>query len=92
MTMKTQKLNFQIFHCSIVYNYCSIVCLIIKVGQNIVENYNISYENEIHMVDSSWKEDSKNIIFFVEEALILGRDSQKKGKMAKNRETYWYAN
>ena len=52
-----------------------------------------SYENEIHMADSPFKEYSKNIIFLAREALISreGRPGNL-GKMAKNRETYCYAN
>ena len=33
ISTKNQQLNFLNFHCSIVNSYCSIVCLIIKVGQ-----------------------------------------------------------
>ena len=53
---------------------------------------NASYENEIHMVDSPFHEDSK-YIFWAKEALISkeGRP-ENLGKMAKNRETYCYAN
>ena len=52
-----------------------------------------SYENEIHRVDSSFNEDSKNIIFLAREALISGEGwPGNLGKMAKTRETYCYAN
>ena len=52
-----------------------------------------SYENEIHLVDSPFNEDSKNIIFLTKEALISGEGRPENlGKMAKNRETYCYAN
>ena len=45
---------------------------------------NASYENEIHMVDSSFNEDSKNIIFLTREALILGEGRPKNiGKWPK---------
>ena len=51
------------------------------------------YENEIHRVDSSFNEDSKNIIFLAREALISWEGRPKNlGKMAKTRETYSYAN
>ena len=54
---------------------------------------NASYENQIHRADSPFKEDSKNIIFSAIEALISGKGrSENLGKMAKNRETYCYAN
>ena len=52
-----------------------------------------SYENEIHRVDSSFNEESKNIIFFAKEFLIPGKGRPENlGKMAKNRETYCYTN
>ena len=52
-----------------------------------------SYENEIHRVDSPFNEDSKNIIFFASEALISReRRPRNLGKVAKNGETYCYAN
>ena len=53
---------------------------------------NASYENEIHRVDSSFNENSKNIIFgqggpnFGEGAL------ENLGKMAENRKNYCYVN
>ena len=59
----------------------------------MVKISNASYENEIHVVDSYFSEDSKNIIFLAREALISGkRRPENLGKMAKNRETYCYAN
>ena len=52
-----------------------------------------SYEIEIHRVDSPFNEDSKNIIVLASEALISGEGRPKNlGKMAKNRDTYCYAN
>ena len=54
---------------------------------------NASYENEIHRVDSPFNEDYKNIILLAREVLISGEGRPKNlGKMAKNRETYCYAN
>ena len=51
------------------------------------------YENEIHMVDSPFNEDSKNITFLAREALISGEGRPENlGKMAKNSEIYCYAN
>ena len=59
----------------------------------MVKISNASYENEIHRADSPFIEDSKNIIFFAREALISGKGRPENlGKMAKNRETYCYAN
>ena len=67
--------------------------LIIKSGSKMVKISNASYENEIHMVDSPFNEDSENIIFLVREALISGEErTENLVKMAKNMETYYYAN
>ena len=65
-----------------------------KSGSEIVKISDASYENEIHVVDSLFNEDSKNIIFFLaREALISGEGRPENlGKMAKSRETYCYAN
>ena len=64
ISTKNQQLDFSNFHCSVVCSYCSIWCLIIKSGSKMVKMSNASYENEIHVVDSPFKEDSKNIIFW----------------------------
>ena len=54
---------------------------------------NASNENEIYRVDSPFNEDSKYIIFLVREALISGEvRPENSEKIAKNRETYCYAN
>ena len=59
----------------------------------MVKISNASYENELHVVDSPFNEDSKNIIFLVREALTSGKGRPENlGKVAKNRETYHYAN
>ena len=59
----------------------------------MVKISNASFENEIHTVDSSFNEDSKNIIYLAREALISGeRRPENLRKMAKNRETYCYTN
>ena len=70
------------------------MCLIIKSGSKMVKISDASYENEIHRVDSPFSGDSKNIIFLVREALILGEGGtpRKLRKMAQNREIYCYAN
>ena len=52
-----------------------------------------SYENEIHMVDSLFNEDSKNIFFFCQGGPNFGGGMAGKFReMAKNKETYCYAN
>ena len=59
----------------------------------MVKISNASYENEIHMVESPFKEDSKNVFFFARKALISREvRPENLGKMTKNRETYCYAN
>ena len=59
----------------------------------MVKISNAFYENEIHMVDSSFNEDSKNILFLARKALIFGEGRPKNlGKMAKNREICCHAN
>ena len=51
-----------------------------------------SCENEIHMVETPFNEDSK-IYFFSQGGPILGEGRPENlGKMVKNRETYYYAN
>ena len=62
ISTKNQQLDFSNFHCSLVCSYCSTWCLIIESGSKMVKISNASYENEIHMVDSPFNEDSKNII------------------------------
>ena len=93
MTTKTQQLDVQNFYSSVVCSYCSIVCLTIKSGSEMVENSNASYENEIHSANSASKEDSKNIIFWVKEAIMLGeRRAENSEKMAKDKKICCYTN
>ena len=59
----------------------------------MVKISNASYKNEIHMVDSPFNENSKNIIFFVQGGPNFGEErSGNLGKMAKNTEIYSYEN
>ena len=59
----------------------------------MVQISNASYENEIHKIDSPFNEDSKNITFLAREVPMSGeRRPENVGKMAKNRETFCYAN
>ena len=59
----------------------------------IVKISNAYYENEIHMVDSPFNENSKKYNFLTKEALNSGEGRPENlRKMAKNRETYCYAN
>ena len=58
----------------------------------MVKISNASNENEIHRVDSPFNEDSKNIFFFQGGPNFGGGWPENLEKMAKNRETYCYAN
>ena len=51
-----------------------------------------SYENEIHMVNSPFNGDSINIFLAREVLISEERRPENLRKMAKNRETYCYAN
>ena len=67
--------------------------LIIQNGSKMVKISDASYENEIHRVDSPFNENSKNIIFFGQGGPNSGEGRRENlGEMAKNRETYRYAN
>ena len=92
LSTKNQQLDFPNFHCSIVCSYCSTVCLIIKSGPKMVKISNASYENEIHKVDSPFNKDSNNIIFCQGSLNFGGGRPENLGRMARNRETYCYAN
>ena len=93
ISIKNQQLDFSNFHCSIVCSNCSVWCLIIKGGSKMVKISNAFYENELHLADSPFNEDSKNIILLTREALISGEGRPENlRKMAKNRETYCYTN
>ena len=48
--------------------------------------------NEIHMVDSSFDEDPKNIIFFQGGPNFGKGRSGNLGKMGNNKDIYYYAN
>ena len=63
ITSITKQLKLLNSHCSIVCSYCS-VCLMAKNGLKMIEFSSSSWENEIHMVDNLFDEDSNNIIFF----------------------------
>ena len=58
----------------------------------MVKISNASYENEIHMVDSPFNEDSKNINFLAREALNSGEGRPENLGNGQNRETCCYAN
>ena len=80
----TNQLNIPISRCSIVCRYCSIVGLITKMVNKMVEFSSSSQEDEIHMVDSPFNEDSKTINFFNGDPNFGGGITGKLGKMGKN--------
>ena len=71
ITSITKQLKFLNAHCSIVSSYCSFVCLITKSELKSDQVFKFFKLNEIHIVDSPFNEDPKNIIFS-REALISG--------------------
>ena len=74
--MITKELKFSNFQCSINCSYCSAVCLIAKDELKMIGLSSCLKLNEIHLIDSPFNEDPKNIIFS-REALILGRNGRK---------------
>ena len=64
ITSITKQLQFLTFHRSIVCSYCSVACLIAKLGLKMIEFSGSLKLNEIHMVDNPFNEDPKNTIFF----------------------------
>ena len=59
----------------------------------MVKISNVSYENEIQRVNNPFNEDSRNVIFVGQGGPNLGEGlPENLAKMAKNRETYCYAN
>ena len=71
ITSITKQLKFLNSHCSIVCSYCSFVCLITKSELKSDQIFKFFKLNEIHIGDSPFNEDPKNINFF-REALISG--------------------
>ena len=82
-----KQLNFLNFHCPIVSGYCSVLCLMAKSNLKMIKFSSSFKLNEDHSVDSPFNEDTKNIIFFSSETLILGEGQPKSlGKMGNNRD------
>ena len=71
ITSKTKQLKFLNSHCSIVYSYDSVVCLIAKNELKMMEFSSSLKLNEIHIENSPFGEDPKNINF-IQGALISG--------------------
>ena len=63
-----------------------------KKWVKMVKILNVSYENEIHRVDSPFNMGSKNIFFWPGGPNFGDGRPENLGKMAKNREIYCYAN
>ena len=72
----TKQLKFLNLHRSIVRSYCSVVCLIAKSGLKMIEFSSSLKLKKIHIVDSPFNEDPKNIIPS-REAQISGRNGRK---------------
>ena len=66
--------------------------LIAKNRLKMIEFSSSLQEKEIHMFDSPFKEDFKNIIFFREALISRERRKENLGKMGNNRDIYGYAN
>ena len=64
MTSITKQLKSLNSHCSIVCSYCYFVCLIAKSELKCDQIFKFFRLNEIHIVDSPFNEDPKNINFF----------------------------
>ena len=64
VTSITKELKFLNSHCSIVCSYCSVVCLIAKSELKMIKLSSSFKSNEIHIVDSHFDEDPKNINLF----------------------------
>ena len=91
-TSITKQLTFLNSHCSTVCGYCSVFCLMAKSKlKDKVFNFFFKL-NEIHTIDSFFKEDSK-ICNFSREALLSGEEQPENlEKMSNNRDIYYYAN
>ena len=72
ITSITKELKFLNSHRSIVCIYCSFVCLITKSQLKINQIFKFFKLNKVHIGDSLFNEDSKNINFSPGMALILG--------------------
>ena len=64
ITNITKQLKFLNSHCSIACSYCSFVCLITKSEPKSDQIFKFFKLNEIHIVDSPFNEDPKNVNFF----------------------------
>ena len=87
-----KQLKFLNSHCSIVCSHCSVVCLIAKGELKMIKFSSSFKSNEIHIVDSPFNEDPKNIIFFQGGPNFGEGRSENLEKMGNNRDIYSYAN
>ena len=86
-TPLAQQLKFLNSHCSIVCSYCFVVCLVAKNELKMIKFSSSFKLNEIHILDSPFSEDPKNIFCFP------GRGTAGNlVKMDNNRDIYCYAN
>ena len=77
ITSMFKLLKFLNSYWSIVYSYCSVVCLIAKNELKMIEFSSSLKLNKIHTVDSSLSEGPKNIAFFQGGPNFGGKDGQK---------------
>ena len=92
ITSITKLLEYLNSPCSNVCSHCSIVCLITKNGLKNDRILKFFVGNEIHMANSPFNEDCKNIIFS-RETLISGEERPENlGKMGNNRDICCYSN
>ena len=84
-------MKFLNFHCSTVSSYCSVVCLITKSELKMIKFSSSFKLNEIHVVDSPFKEDPKK--YFFQRGPNFGEGTAENlGEMGNNRDTFCYAN
>ena len=80
-TSITKLLKFLNSHCSIVCGYCSVLGLMVKSKLKMIKFSSSFKLNEIHIVDSLFNEDPKNINFFQGSPNFRGGTA---GKFRKN--------
>ena len=92
ITSMTNQLKFLNSHCSIVCSYCSVGCLVAKNELKMIKFSSSFKLNEIHIVDSSFNEDPKNINVSPVRPQFQGRTAEKFREMGNNRGIYCHAN
>ena len=91
-TSITKQLKLLNSHCSIVCDYCSVLCLMAKCNLKMIKFSSSFKLNEIHTVDSPFNEDPKNVNFSRETLISGGGTAGKFREMGNNRDICCYAN